>query len=201
MKKYLLLVFMVGSLFIANAVLALSYRAPEPDPWYKIQLVIDQSSLPAEVSVVADRAIINRGNEPLYITLDGHRHKFVNSKHYFIWDEESGYREDLGNYYFFERTPGLQFERPIEDIRADNRPFDVVVPSPNRFTLPAEYKNKSIIIRGQAIYSLNPDYDPQALGKYEKTKPKAAEKIIGGGIAILIVGVLIRLALKKKKVL
>lgn len=190
-------------LFTANTTLALSIERPHPDPWYKIQVVIDKSSLPSGIKIINQDSILNETSEPLYVFLNGSKYKFVDGKTNLFLEEENRYIEIQGTTPVFYRNEGLQFERPIEDIYADNRPVNVSIPKPNQFTFPAEYKEKTIIISGQAIYSLNLEYNPNAgkpnAGKYEQSKTNNFQKMIAGIFSIGFIVFAFKLMFESKK--
>lgn len=174
-------------LFSANAVFACS--PGQPDPWYKIDLSFDKTSLPKGVEVVqTDQtdypyALINHNSEPLYILKENQSidkypgsgfpdkyqplYKIFSDKVYFFshlddkWEPNQGEIDNNASRQVNINQNVYESVGGRKQINEDDRPLNVEIPSPQQFNILTYHKGQEHYITGTLIYSLNNNYDPK----------------------------------------
>jgi hypothetical protein len=200
------------------------YIFSSPDPWFDIEkITFDETTIPVGVELLEYKIeygrvkfnIINTNPNPIYLlnkvdseynpiqnlslpdgyyaiirhTSDGKKANYrnhYNNTNESVWINSHVSWSDLSRIYVLDG--------PSKLVSEDNRPDDVIIPSPQNFTLFSAYNEDLYEIKGQVHYKLHENYNPTAGEKepyyYIYAGDDNYELIyyIVAGVIILIIG-------------
>ncbi len=179
---------------------------PEGDLWFSYVSTVDHKTLPPGVIIEGD-LLINTTSEPLII-MNRTQEMWMLKSNKLLYEQQTGHgfiETDSSTGYGLVQNNGsviddeLILDRPLENIRADNRPQNIALPASHTFKIETKYQNKTLIITGKIDYKINPNYDPKKLSnKLRNDKLKASLPIVlASSIALFIIYLIVR----KRKVI